>query len=51
VTIADPSPKFHEYVVAPVVFCDVLVKLQVRPEHDLVKLAASGAGGAGSLPV
>ena len=51
VTVADPSPKLHEYVVEGVVFDDVLVKLHVKPEHDLVKLAVSGGGGATSLPV
>ncbi|HKN59079.1 MAG TPA: hypothetical protein VJV97_09515 [Gemmatimonadaceae bacterium] len=50
-TVADPSPKFHEYVVETVVFADVLVKLQVKPEHDFLKLAVSGGGGAASLPV
>jgi hypothetical protein len=50
--VADPSPKFHEYVVFAVVFVDVLVKLHVNPLHDLVKLAVSvGGGGGAPLPM
>jgi len=48
VAVADPSPKFHEYVVFAVVFVDVLVKVHVNPLHDLVKLAVRTGGGGGA---
>jgi len=52
VAVADPSPKFHEYVVFAVVIVDVLVKVHVNPLHDLVKLAVSvGGGGGAPLPM
>jgi len=50
--LVDPSPKFQSYVVEALVLVDVLVKVQVRPEHDLVKLAVrtGGGGGGGGAP-
>ena len=48
--IADPSPKSHAYVVEGLVFVEVLVKLHVSREHDLVKLAVR-TGGGGGLPL
>jgi hypothetical protein len=52
VTAVDPSPKFHEYVVAELVFVEVLLKLHASPEHDLEKLAVrtGGGGGGGGAP-
>jgi len=52
VATAEPSPKFQLYVVLPVVFLEVLVKVHVNPLHDLVKLAVrtGGGGGGGGAP-
>jgi hypothetical protein len=47
VAAAEPSPKFHAYVVDEVVPFDVFVNVQVSAVHDLVKDAESGVTGGG----
>ena len=44
-----PSPKFHEYDVAFVVA--LALKVQVKPEQLLVKLATGGAGAFDTVTV
>ena len=50
--LVDPSPKFQAYVVDALVLVEVLVKVQVKPEQDVVKLAVrtGGGGGGGGEP-